>query len=183
MMDSDGGMHMTWKLDPYHSAVEFSVRHMMVSTVKGNFREFSADLEIDPDDLTKSSVRAVIKAASIDTRVEPRNAHLVSADFFDAEKFPDLVYQSTEVQALGGDRYRVLGNLTIKDVTNPVPLDVTFHGIQTSPQGAKVAGFEATAKVSREAFGLTYNMALETGGVVIGDEIKVSIDAEANEAA
>ncbi|MHB1501291.1 MAG: YceI family protein [Candidatus Dormibacteria bacterium] len=174
---------MAWKLDAAHSAVAFSARHMMVSTVRGNFEEFAADIEIDPDDLSKASVHAVIKAASIDTRVDARNGHLRSADFFDVEKYPDIVYQSRRVESLGGDRYRVEGDLTIKDVTRPVPLDVTFHGIQTSPQGARVAGFEAAGKVSREDFGLTWNMALETGGVVVGDEIKISIDAEANEAA
>ncbi len=174
---------MAWKLDMAHSAVEFSVRHMMISTVKGNFKEFSVDVDIDPDDLAKSSVRAVIKAASIDTREPQRNAHLVSADFLDAEKYPEIVFQSRRVESVGGDRYRVEGDLTIKDVTRPVSLDVTSLGIQTSPYGVKAAGFEATTKISRQEFGLTWNVALETGGVLVGDEIKISIDAEVNEVA
>ena len=174
---------MTWKLDMAHSAIEFSVRHMMVSTVKGNFREFSADLELDPEDLTKSSVRAVVKVASIDTREPQRNAHLTSADFFEAEKFPEMVFQSTRVEHLGGDRYRVTGDLTIKDVTRPITLDVTHLGTQVSPYGVKAAGFEATATLSRKDFGLTWNVALETGGVLVVAEIRISIDAEANEVA
>ena len=171
---------MTWKLDMAHSAIEFSVRHMMVSTVKGNFREFSADLELDPEDLTKSSVRAVVKVASIDTREPQRNAHLTSADFFEAERFPEMVFQSTRVEHLGGDRYRVTGDLTIKDVTRPITLDVTHLGTQVSPYGVKAAGFEATATLSRKDFGLTWNVALETGGMLVGDEVKISVDAEAN---
>ena len=171
---------MTWKLDMAHSAIEFSVRHMMVSTVKGNFREFSADLELDPEDLTKSSVRAVVKVASIDTREPQRNAHLTSSDFFETEKFPEMVFQSTRVEHLGGDRYRVTGDLTIKDVTRPITLDVTHLGTQVSPYGVKAAGFEATATLSRKDFGLTWNVALETGGMLVGDEVKISVDAEAN---
>ena len=171
---------MTWKLDMAHSAIEFSVRHMMVSTVKGHFREFSADLELDPDDLTKSSVRAVVKTASIDTREPQRNGHLVSADFFEVEKYPEMVFQSTRVEHVGGDRYRVTGDLTIKDVTRQITLDVTHLGTQTSPYGVKAAGFEASASISRKDFGLTWNVGLEAGGVLVGDEVKISIDAEAN---
>lgn len=174
---------MTWTLDPYHTAIEFSARHMMVSTVRGHFTEFSAELEIDPNDLTHSSAKATIKATSVDTRVAPRNIHLTSADFFDAEKYPNLTYQSRKIESVGGDRYKVEGDLTIKDVTKSVVLDVTFLGIQKSPQGQLVAGFEATGKLNRADFGLTYNMALEAGGVVIADEIKINIDAEANQAA
>ncbi len=171
---------MTWKLDMAHSAIAFSVRHMMVSTVKGNFREFSADLELDPEDLTKSSVRAVVKVASIDTREPQRNGHLTSADFFEVDKFPEMVFQSTRVEHLGGDRYRVTGDLTIKDVTRPISLEVTHLGTQVSPYGVKAAGFEATATLNRKDFGLTWNVALETGGMLVGDEVKISVDAEAN---
>lgn len=171
---------MTWNLDMAHSAIAFSVRHMMVSTVKGNFKDFSAELELDPDDLTRSSVKAVVKVASIDTRDPQRNGHLTSPDFFDAEKYPDMTFQSTRVESLGGDRYRVLGDLTIKETTRPVTLDVTYLGQQTSPYGVKAAGFEASARISREEFGLTWNVALDTGGVLVGDEVKISVDAEAN---
>ena len=174
---------MTWKLDTAHSAVEFSVRHMMVSTVKGNFKEFSVDLNLDPEDLVKSSAKAVIQAASIDTREPARNGHLTSADFFEVEKYPEITYQSRSVKALGGDRYQVEGDLTVKDVTRPVALEVAFLGVHTSPQGAKVAGFEASTKISRKDFGLNWNVALETGGVLVGDEIKISLDIEANEVA
>lgn len=171
---------MTWNLDMAHSAIAFSVRHMMVSTVKGNFKDFSAELELDPDDLTRSSVKAVVKVASIDTRDPQRNGHLTSPDFFDAEKYPDMTFESTRVESLGGDRYRVLGDLTIKETTRPVTLDVTYLGQQTSPYGVKAAGFEASARISREEFGLTWNVALDTGGVLVGDEVKISVDAEAN---
>jgi polyisoprenoid-binding protein YceI len=174
---------MSWKLDNAHTSIEFSARHMMVSTVRGNFTEFSGEIELDPDDLAKGRATATMKAASIETREGARDTHLRSADFFDVEKYPEITYRSTQVESRGGNHYRVAGDLTIKDVTRPVQLDVDFLGVEHSPYGFRVAGFEATGKISRKDFGLTWNVALETGGFMVGDEIKIRIDAEVDEVA
>ncbi len=172
---------MTWKVDNAHTAIEFSARHMMVSTVRGHFNEFSGEVELDPDDLGKSRASATIKAASIDTREPSRDAHLRSADFFDVEKYPDLTYRSTAIESLGGNRYRVAGELTICGTTRPLELQVDFLGLEKSPYGVRVAGFEAVGMISRKDFGLTWNVGLETGGWLVGDEIRIRVDAEANE--
>ncbi|MGH7643820.1 MAG: YceI family protein [Candidatus Dormibacteria bacterium] len=172
---------MSWKVDNAHTSLEFSTRHMMVSTVRGHFNEFSGEVELDPQDLTRSWAKAEIKVASLDTREERRDAHLRSADFFDVENFPLITYQSRKIESHGDDRFLVQGELTIKGITRPVELNVEFLGLENSPYGFRVAGFEATGKVSRQDFGLTWNVALETGGVMVGDEIKLRIDAEADE--
>lgn len=172
---------MSWKVDNAHTSVEFSARHMMVSTVKGHFNEFSGEVEIDPQDLTRSWAKAEIQASSVDTREERRDAHLRSADFFDVEKFPLITYQSGRIESRGHNRFRVDGELTIKGVTRPVELDVEFLGMEQSPYGFRVAGFEASGKLGRQDFGLTWNVALETGGFMVGDEIKLRIDAEVDE--
>ncbi len=174
---------MTWALDKSHSAVEFSVRHMMVSTVRGHFTDFDAEVELDPTDLTKSRGRAVIRTASIDTREEKRDAHLRSADFFDVEKYPEMVFESRRIEARGGNRYLVEGDLTIKEATQPVQLEVELQGRGQSPWGSQVAGFEASGKISREQFGLNWNVALEAGGWLVGDEIKIRLDVELSEEA
>ncbi len=172
---------MTWKIDNAHTAIEFSVRHMMVSTVKGHFNEFEGELELDEEDQTQSRASARIRSASVDTRQAARDEHLRSADFFDAEHFPEIVYESRRVVPLGGDRYRVEGEMTIRGHTAPLTLELQFLGFQLSPWGTRVAGFEAQGKLSRRDFGLTYNVALETGGVLVGDEVSIRIDAEAVE--
>jgi polyisoprenoid-binding protein YceI len=172
---------MSWKVDNAHTSLEFSARHMMVSTVKGHFKDFTGEVEIDPSDLTRSRARAEIQAKSLDTREEKRDAHLRSADFFDVEKFPVITYQSGKIESRGDNRFRVEGELTIKGVTRPIELDVEFLGMSTSPYGFRVAGFEATGSLSRKDFDLNWNMALETGGFLVGDEIKIRIDAEADE--
>lgn len=174
---------MSWKVDNAHTSLEFSARHMMVSTVRGNFKEFTGEVELDPSDLTRSRARAEIQAASLDTREESRDTHLRSAEFFDVEKFPVISYQSGKIESRGDNRFRVQGELTIKGVTRPVELDVEFLGMSTSPYGFKVAGFEASGTLSRKDFDLNWNMALETGGFLVGDEIKIRIDAEADEVA
>jgi polyisoprenoid-binding protein YceI len=172
---------MSWKVDNAHTSLEFSARHMMVSTVKGHFNEFSGEVEIDPDDLTRSWAKAEIQVGSVDTREDRRDAHLRSADFFDVEKFPLITYKSGKIESRGSNQFRVEGELTIKGVTRPIELDVEFLGMETSPYGFKVAGFEASGNLSRQDFGLTWNVALETGGFMVGDEIKLRIDAEADE--
>ena len=167
----------TWSIDPSHSGVEFAVRHLMISSVKGRFSTVAGTVITDPDPL-KSEIDVTIDAASIDTRQAQRDEHLRSADFFDAEKFPTLTYKSRKIVDVKGDSFKVVGDLTIKGVTREVVLDVTSHGTGGDPWGGQRAGFEATARIKRSDFGLTWNQVLEAGGVAVGDEIKIAIDAE-----
>ena len=167
-----------YELDAAHSHVGFSVRHMMVSKTKGRFAEVTGTIRIGEDPL-ESSVDVEIPVASIDTRDESRDGHLRSADFFDAEQHPVLRYRSTSVTPVGKDRWRVDGELTVRGITQPVPLDVTFEGGAKDPWGGSRIGFTAKAELDREAFGLTWNQALETGGVLVGKQVKIEIDAEA----
>jgi polyisoprenoid-binding protein YceI len=166
----------TWAIDPAHSHVGFSVRHMMISTVKGRFGEVAGTIVLD-DDLSGSSVEATLGVASIDTREPQRDAHLRSADFFDAAQFPAITFKSRRVAAAPGT-LAVTGDLTIKGVTREVVLEVIEEGRGKDPWGGERAGYSATTKVSRSDFGLTWNQVLETGGFAVGDEIKISLDLE-----
>ena len=167
-----------YELDAAHSHVGFSVRHMMVSKTKGRFAEVTGTIRIGDDPL-ESSVEVEIPVASIDTRDESRDGHLRSADFFDAEQHPVLRYRSTSVTPVGKDRWRVDGELTVRGITQPVPLDVTFEGGAKDPWGSDRVGFTARGELDREAFGLTWNQALETGGVLVGKQVRIEIEAEA----
>jgi polyisoprenoid-binding protein YceI len=168
----------TYAIDASHTHVGLSVRHLMVSKTKGRFAEVAGTVTIAEDPL-QSSVEVEIQAASIDTRDEKRDGHLRSADFFDVEQYPVLTYRSTKVTPAGAGRWSVEGDLTVKDVTRPVTLEVTFEGAATSPWGSASIGFEARAELDREDFGLTWNQALESGGVLVGKTVKLDIDAEA----
>lgn len=172
----------TWNLDKAHSAIEFAVKHMMFSTVKGRFGEFSGTISLDEQNLANSRVQVEIQTASVDTRDPGRDAHLKSADFFDAETFPAITFSSTNVESGKNDEFKVTGDLTVHGVTKPVVLDVEQTGRGMSPFGFEVAGFSATTKISRKEFGLEWNAALESGGVLVGDDIKISIEVEANPA-
>lgn len=167
-----------WKLDPAHAHVEFAVRHLMISRVKGEFTDVEGTLQIDDDDVSTAKLEVEIGAASIDTRVEQRDDHLRSADFLDADEYPKLTYHSRKVERTGEDELRVVGDLTIRDVTREVVLHVTERGRAADPWGGQRAGFGATAKIDRKDFGLTWNQALETGGVLVGDEVQITLDAE-----
>jgi polyisoprenoid-binding protein YceI len=167
----------SWRIDPTHSHVEFAVRHLMISTVKGRFGEVSGTLQVDAIDPTQSVIDMTINVASIDTREPQRDAHLRSADFFDVDRFPTLRFRSTRVSG-SGDELQVTGDLTIRDITREVTLIVTPEGNVTDPWGGVRAGYSATTKINRNDFGLTWNVALEAGGFVVGDEIKISIDVE-----
>jgi polyisoprenoid-binding protein YceI len=158
--------------------VAFSVRHLMVSKTKGRFADFDATVTIAEDPL-ESSVEVEIRVASVDTREESRDAHLQSADFFDAEQYPVITYRSTKVAPDGRGGFVVDGDLTVRDVTVAVPLAVSFEGGAVDPWGNARIGFEAHAELDREAFGLTWNQALETGGVLVGKAVKIDIEAEA----
>ena len=172
-----------WTVDQSHTEVGFEVKHMMVSKVRGQFDAYTADIEAaDLSDLTTASIAFKFDVASINTRSEDRDNHLKSEDFFDVEKFPEITFQSTSISK-DGDDYKVTGDLTIKDVTKPVTFDVEFGGKGTNPWGVEVHGFEAEAKINREEFGLTWNAALETGGVLVGKDIKIKIELQLNPAA
>lgn len=172
-----------FNVDKTHTDVTFSAKHMMVTNVRGKFRTVDGTLNLDPENPTASFGSFSVETASIDSGVDQRDGHLRSADFFDAEHFPTMSFTSTKVEAKRGDDYAVTGDLTIKDVTRPVTFDVEFLGLYASMAGARRAGFHATAKINREDFGLTWNVALETGGWLVGKDIKIEIDLAVEEAA
>jgi polyisoprenoid-binding protein YceI len=167
----------SWKLDQTHSSIEFSAKHMMITTVKGRFAEFEGTVSGNQQSPAGASVNVTIKAASIDTRTEQRDGHLRSPDFLDVEKFPEITFKSTKI-AGGKDNFTLTGDLTIRDVTRPVTLDVSFEGQGTDPWGGTRAGFSATGKIDRREFGLVWNQALEAGGVLVSNDIKLQIDAQ-----
>lgn len=169
---------MAWKIDSSHSAIRFSVRHMMVANVHGEFKKFEGEIEFDEQDAAASTVDVKIDARSIDTREPQRDAHLRSADFFDAEKYPHLSFRSKSVEMVNDNRARILGDLTIRDVTKPVTLEAEYSGQAKNPYGRIVAGFNALARINRKDWGLTWNVALETGGFLVGDEIAINIELE-----
>lgn len=166
----------TWNIDPVHSSVAFSVRHLMVSKVRGIFDTFSGAIEIAEDGTP--SVRAEIDVTSIDTRNEQRDAHIRSADFFDADKYPTATFVSTSVDA-DGDDYVVHGDFTLKGVTRPVDLELEFNGVNPGMGHGAVAGFEAKTVINRKDFGIDIEMPLETGGTVVGDKITIILEVEA----
>lgn len=167
-----------WILDPAHTTVEFAVRHMMIAKVRGRFPAVSATIE-EAEDVRQSRMEAVIEVASIDTRDEKRDAHLRSADFFDAERHPEMTFRSTRIVPVGDDRFEVQGDLTIRGVTRPVVLAVTEEGRARDPWGGERVGYSATGRINRKDFGLEWNVALETGGFLVGDEVEIRIEAEA----
>lgn len=168
----------TYLLDENHKRVGFVARHLMVSKVRGEFAKASATITVAEDPL-QSSVSATLHADSIGTGQEQRDGHLKSGDFLDVEKFPTLEYRSTGVKSFEGNEFVLSGELTIRDVTHPVELKIEFEGVGRSPYGQDVFGFSATAEIDREDFGITYNMVLESGGVMISKKIRVEIEGEA----
>jgi polyisoprenoid-binding protein YceI len=173
----------TWNFDLSHSSVNFAVRHMMIAKVRGRFQIWSGTLVIDDEDLTRSRVEVSIDAASVDTRDDKRDAHLRSADFFDVAQFPQLTFTSRTIERVGGDALAIHGDLTIRGITRPVTLDVELNGEAKDPWGGLRQGFEARATVNRKDFGLHWNAALETGGVLVGDRVEISLDVQAVKAA
>ena len=169
----------SWEIDPAHSNVQFGVRHMMISTVHGKFTKFTATATGDEKDAAHAGVQASIDAASIDTGDEKRDAHLKTADFFDAEKFPTITFKSTKVEAASDRRYKLHGDLTMHGVTKPVVLDVEATSEVKGMRGETRAGARATTKVNRKDFGISWSKSMDGGGVVVGDEVEVTIDVEA----
>ncbi|MBF0567437.1 MAG: YceI family protein [Nitrospirae bacterium] len=169
----------TWEIDPEHTTIGFSVRHMMVSNVKGLFSHFSGKAIIDDADMTKSSFSATIDTSSIDTKIAKRDTHLKSADFFDVTKFPDMTFVSKKVIPEGKDHMKVIGDLTIKGTTKEVTLEVDGpSAAMKDPWGNMRRGASAAAKINRKDFGLIWNKALETGGVLVGDEVTINLEVE-----
>ena len=167
----------TWKLDPSHTSVEFSAKHMMLTTVKGRFGELEGTIVINGATPKSANVRATMKAASIDTRNEQRDGHLRSADFLDVESFPEVTFASTGTAGTK-ERFTITGDLTIRGTTKSVTLDVTYEGAGIDPWGGERLGFSADTKIDRREFALTYNQVLEAGGVLVGNEIKIHIEAQ-----
>jgi polyisoprenoid-binding protein YceI len=172
-----------WNIDGAHSGINFSIRHMVVSKVRGRFGKFSGTVDLDAADLTRSTINVAIDAASIDTGTVQRDHHLRSADFFDVERFPELRFRSTRIERAGGDRYRVVGELTIRDVTRDVTLDVEYGGQAKDPWGNERAGFLAKASIDRKDFGLGWNQVLEAGGLLVGDRVDIELEVQAVKAA
>lgn len=168
---------MTWQIDPTHSTIGFSGKHMLVATVRGQFRSWQADTEVDETNLANSKATLRIDARSVDTGVEQRDNHLRSADFFDVENHPEIVFALKKVTPNGGD-YRFEGDLTIRGVTREVELAGEIDGPLEDPWGAQRIGLSAEGKLNRKDWGLTFNAPLAAGGVLVGDQIKLSIDAE-----
>lgn len=173
----------TYTIDPAHSSIGFTVRHAMVTNVRGSFGDHEGTLVLDGSAPSNSSASIDVKIASVDTGIADRDGHLVSGDFFDAEKFPLMSFRSTQAEQLGGDTYRVTGDLTIKDVTRPLSIDLEFNGSATDVYGNERVGFEGSTDILRSDWGLTWNAALETGGVMVSDKVKLNFDISAIKAA
>ena len=169
---------MAWQIDPAHSQIQFSVRHMMISNLRGRFEQFTGTVEFDEGDPTRSTVEVRIEAASIYTKEAQRDGHLKSADFLDAEHYPYLYFKSKRVEKLDDTHGRIIGDLIIRDMTREVALEVEYAGQAKSPWGTISAGFSATATLNRKDWGLRWNQGLETGGVLVGDQMNISIEIE-----
>jgi polyisoprenoid-binding protein YceI len=168
-----------YAIDPAHSSIGFTVRHAMVTNVRGTFSEHEGALQLDGSDPSRSAATIDVKIASIDTGIADRDGHLRSGDFFDVETFPVMSFRSTTAEQLGGEKYRISGDLTIKDVTRPLSIDLEFNGAATDVYGNERVGFEGSAEILRSDWGLTWNAALETGGVMVSDKVKLNFDISA----
>ncbi|MCX6133118.1 MAG: YceI family protein [Ignavibacteriales bacterium] len=167
-----------WTLDKSHSSVGFSVKHMVISDVSGNFKDFDISFKSNKSDFTDASVDATIKVASINTDNEKRDGHLKTDDFFNAEKFPAITFKSTSFEKVGENKYKIAGDLTIRDVTKKVTFDATYNGSIKSPWGAEIYAWKATLPVNRFDFGLKWNKAIEAGGLIVGETVNITLNLE-----
>lgn len=174
----ESGARTAWKLDPAHTLVEFSAKHLMITTVKGRIADVEGTIYTDETDPRKSAVEVTLRGASIDTRNEQRDQHLRSGDFLNADEFPEIRFASKRIEG-GAKEFKLTGDLTIRDVTREVTLDVEYGGRNRDPWGGERVGFSASGKIDRRDFGLTWNQALEAGGVVVGNDIRINIEVEA----
>jgi polyisoprenoid-binding protein YceI len=162
-----------WVIDPTHSEIGFKVRHLMISNVSGKFDQFEAEVETENEDFATAQIRATIKTASVNTSNLQRDEHLRNSDFFEVQNHPDILFTSQKVEKIDNDNFVLHGNLTLKGITKQVKLQVEYSGFTKDPWGGERAGFVVTGKINRNDFGLSFNAALETGGVVLGDEVKI----------
>jgi polyisoprenoid-binding protein YceI len=167
-----------WISDKAHTEIDFSVRHMMISTVRGGFNDFQITVTGSPEDPESMSGYVEIKTSSVDTREDQRNNHLRSPDFFNSEKYPNMTFRSTKVSRIGENRYKIEGDLTIRDVTKRIDLEGEFEGTIKDPYGKERMGFTVTGIINRKDFGLQWNFVLEGGGVMVGDKVNITIHAE-----
>jgi len=176
---SGGAGAADWTIDKAHSSINFSVRHLVISKTNGRFHDFDGEISFDGENWDKANAEMTVKIASIDTDNKDRDDHLRSPDFFDAAKYPDMVFKSKKVVKGEGKRFQLIGDLTIKDVTREVTFDCEFHGIAEF-MGTKKAGFTAQAKIDRKDFGMTWNKVLDAGGVAVGNEVTITLEIEAD---
>ena len=169
---------MAWVIDSSHSTIQFSVKHLGISTARGVFEKFTGTVDADEQNPTAASVEVQIEAASINTRDEKRDGHLRSPDFFDADTYPYISFKSTRVEQLDSSNGKLYGELTIKDITKPVVLNFEFAGLAKSPWGTTSAGFSAEGKINRKDWNLNWNVALEAGGWLVGEDVKIGIELE-----
>ena len=167
-----------WKIDEVHSKIRFSARHMVISEVEGQFNNFDFSLENEGDDLTTSQIELTIDTNSIDTRNDDRDNHLRSADFFEVKKYPEIKFKSTSIKKINNEKYRLMGDLTIRNITRPIELDVTYGGQIKDPWGNTRAGFNVRGNLNRFDYGLKWNKLIETGGAVVGKNININCDIE-----
>jgi polyisoprenoid-binding protein YceI len=167
-----------WTIDPSHSEIQFKVKHMMITTVTGSFKEFSSEVESLGDDFSTAKIKFQAATASVFTNSDQRDEHLRSADFFDAEKYPELKFESTSLEKVDDESFTLNGNLTIRDITKPVKLDVEVGGIGKDPWGNLKAGFSLTGKINRKEWGLNWNAALEAGGVLVSDDVRIFCEVQ-----
>jgi polyisoprenoid-binding protein YceI len=175
---AQAGKLTTWTIDPAHSHVGFAIKHLMIATVRGHFPGVRGTVTVDETDPTTANIDITIPTVTVTTGDEKRDAHLRSPDFFDVERFPSITFRGKRIEAKSRDAFRVVGDLTIRDVTHEVGLDVELLGRAKDPWGQEHAAFEAKTRINRADYGLTWNAALETGGVLVGDEVKISIEAQ-----
>lgn len=167
-----------WVIDPSHSEVEFKVKHLMISTVTGKFTRYNAEVTSAGDDFSQATIHFTADADSATTANEQRDGHLKSDDFFNAEKFPQLIFNSTAITKKSDDEFKLTGDLTIRDITKSITLDVDFNGVITDPYGQQKAGFEVNGKINRKEFGLKWSATTEAGGIVVSDDVKIHCNVQ-----
>lgn len=168
----------TYSVDPAHTVIQFSIKHLAIATVKGNFAEFDGEFTFDPENVAGASAKAVISTKSVDTSNKKRDDHLRNEDFFNVEKNPEIKFESKEIKNVEGSNFTVVGDLTINGVTKSIELEAEFNGVAKDPWGNERAGFTAESKLNRKDFGLTWNKALEAGGFLVGDDVKINIEVQ-----
>lgn len=176
MTDNGPDLSGDWDIDPGHTRIGFSAKHAMVTTVRGAFNEVAGSFHVDFEDTTRSTAEIILDVASVDTRNPQRDEHLRSADFFDAEQWPDITFRSTRIEEVDDNALVVSGDLTIRDITKPITIPIEFTGAQTDAFGALRAGFEGTRRIDRREYGLEWNMPLDTGGLLVSEKITLEFE-------